>query len=365
MRISSLEGNFNGRAQIEKFDRFRLEGMASQLDLRRLAAQFSPQPLPWDGVLSGPVEVSGLLSDLNRGQFDARARLVISPAPESLPAHGLIDASYSGFRDTIDLGKSFVQLPSTRLDFEGALRRQLRVDLASKDLDELLPALRMASSNAPPTLPIKLQNGSAVFDGTVTGNLSSPQIAGQIALTNFLYSQEKFDSLAAGITLQKSAFSVQNGTLTRGNLHTQFAGNIALREWKPENAGAVTATASARGAEIHDLLALSGKKDFPAAGALAASVQVSGTIGSPLIKADVTVKNGSLYGEAFDGLIAHIDYTTPLMTIAGAKLNAGARQVNFKATYAHAPADFETGHLTFESESNSMALNQFHFIQQY
>ena len=89
----------------------------------------APQRLPWDGLLSGPVELNGLLSDLNRGQFDARAQLVLSPAPNAVPVHGAIDATYNGYRGTVDLGRSFVQLPATRADFDGTLGRQLRVHL--------------------------------------------------------------------------------------------------------------------------------------------------------------------------------------------------------------------------------------------
>jgi translocation and assembly module TamB len=365
IRLSSPEGNFNGRARIEKLDRFRLEGEASQLDLRRLAAWLTPRRLPWDGLLSGPLEMDGLLSDLYRGWFTGRAQLNISPAPGSAPVHGLIDASYDGKRGAVDLGSSFVQLPSTRLDFGGALGRQLRVHLQSTNLDDLLPALELAASGAPRTLPLKLQNGSAVFEGAVTGSLSSPQIAGHVGLTNFVYSQEKIDSLAADVAIQQSSLRVQNATLARGNLRAEFAGTVGLIAWKPDKAGALSATVTLRGADVHDLLALAGRRSLPAAGDLAATAQVTGTIGTPLIKADVAITRGSFYDEPFDRLTIRVDHVSALVTVANAQINAGGRQLSFSATYAHAPGDFETGDLTAEATSNRMALNQFHLVRQH
>src|SRR5207237_300051 len=218
LRLSAFEGNFTGRAQIEKLDRFRLEGEASNFDLRRVVELSESLRVPWDGLLSGPVEVTGLLSELYRGRFNANARLTISPAPESAAVRGSVDARYNGARGTLDLGNSFIQFPYSRLDVAGSIGQQLQVHLQSSKPDELLPALNMFSSNAPQALPVEFENGVATFDGTVTGSLPSPQIAGRVLLTNFVYAGDKFGSFAADITAQKSALTVQNARLARDNM---------------------------------------------------------------------------------------------------------------------------------------------------
>src|SRR5438876_9962580 len=105
----------------------------------------------------------------------------------------MIDAIYNGGLQTIDLRNSFLQLPANRLDFTGTLGQQLHVHLRSTNLDDLLPALELASHSPPQAMPLKLQDGEAVFDGAVTGSLNSPQVAGHVALTNVLYSQERID----------------------------------------------------------------------------------------------------------------------------------------------------------------------------
>jgi translocation and assembly module TamB len=364
IRLSAPEGNFNGRARIQKLDRFRMEGELSHFDLRRLAKLYTSQRLPWDGILSGSLEMNGLVSDLYRGRFDARGQLIISPAPGSAPVEGKIDASYHGDHETLDLGNSFLQLPATRLDFTGTLGQQLQVHLRSTNLDDLLPALELASDSPPQSMPLKLQNGVAVFDGTITGRWNALQVAGHVAATQVLYSQEKIDTLAADISVQESELRIQNATLARGSLRSQLSATVVLRDWKPDDAGALTATASVRGADIQDLLALAGKQAVPATGTLSASAQVTGTIGTPLIKADVNAGNGSVYHEPFDHFTAHVDYRDRLVTVANAQLKAGARELKGNATYTHAPGDFENGRLTFQVTSNQLPLNEFQLVRQ-
>ncbi|HXJ44330.1 MAG TPA: translocation/assembly module TamB domain-containing protein, partial [Bryobacteraceae bacterium] len=364
IRLTAAEGDFTGRARVEKLDRFRLDGELSRFDLRRMAQFFTPQRLPWDGVLSGAVEMNGLVSDLYRGRFDARGRLAISPAPGSAPVEGVIDASYNGQLRTIDLGNSFLQLPATRLDFAGTLGRQLRVHLRSTNLDDLLPALDLASPGAPQTMPVKLQKGVAVFDGTVAGSLNAPQLTGHAAVTNAAYAQEKIDAAAADIAVQKSELRVQNATLTRGGMRGQLSATLALQDWKLYDAGALAATASVRGADLKDVLALAGKQGLPVAGTLSASAQVTGTVGTPLIKADVTASKGSIYSEPFDRLAAHMDYRNRLVTVANLQLDAGSRELKGSAAYSHAAGDFESGRITFQVATNRMPLNEFQFVRE-
>ena len=363
LRLAAVGGNFSGHARIEKLDRLRLKGEASNFDLRRVAQLSNSRPLPWDGLLSGTVELNGLLSELNRGLFDAHAQLVLSPAPDVAPVRGVIDVRYDGAHGSVDFGKSFVQLPKTRADFEGTLGRQLRLQVETTSPDDLLPALDMVSSNAPHELPVQWQNGSATFNGTITGPLRSPQIAGHIALTNFTYSQVRVDSLAADIAVQDSSVEVRDAILTGGNLRAKFAATAVLRDWKPDPDGTLAATGSIADASVQDLLVLAGKKDIAATGTFSASAQIAGTIRTPLIKADVTVTNGEVYGERFGRLAAHIDYLNPLVTIADATLNAGAKQLRFRGTYTHSPGDFETGSVSVEAESNRMPLEQFHILE--
>lgn len=364
LRVSAFEGSFTGRARIERLDRFRLEGEASNFDLRRVVELTEARRVPWDGLLSGPMEVTGLLSELHRGRFIAHGRLAISPAPESAAVHGSVDANYNGLRGTLDLGNSFIQFPFSRLDFSGSMGQQLRVHLQSSKPDELLPALDMFASNAPQALPVKFENGVATFDGTVTGSLPAPQIAGHVTLTNFIYAGDKFGSFAADIAAQKSGLTVQNAMLARDAMRGRFNASIALRDWKLETNGAISASGSLQNANVTYLLAIIGKPEIPATGTLSASGRITGTTGTPLIKADVTVNNGAFFSEPFDRVTAHVDYLNNLATIGSGQINSGKKQVKFDVEYTHAPAKFDTGDLNFQATSNRIPLNEIHVVPQ-
>ena len=364
IRLGALGGNFSGRVRVDKLDRFRVEGDASGLNLRLAAGVAGRERMPWDALLSGPVEMNGRLHELGQGRFDVRARITLVPAPGSAPVSGFIDASYDGNRETLNFAQSFVELPSTRVEVSGTIDHELRVHLRSGDLDELVPALEMASTGAPVSLPIKLENGSALFDGTVTGKLSDPQIGGHVALASFVYSGEKIDSFTADVAVRKSALRVLNAHLDRDKLRAQFAASIALRDWKPDNSGALSVSATLREAGVTDVLAVTGPKNLPVTGTLGATAQVTGTIIAPLVKADLTLTKGSLYNEPFDRLTAKVDYTNNLATIANAQLHAGANQLTLAGTYTHAPRDFRNGKLDFQAASNRIPIDQIQIMRQ-
>src|SRR6185436_7969102 len=113
------------------------------------------------------------------------------PAPTGAPVSGHVTAAWDARNQTLDLGSSTLALPNSRVEFSGAIGSQLRVHMETRDLNDLLPALGGDAAS----LPVKLNNGSAVFDGTVTGNTSAPRAAGHLRATNVVYSGEAADSI--------------------------------------------------------------------------------------------------------------------------------------------------------------------------
>jgi translocation and assembly module TamB len=367
MRIAALGGQILGRAEVLDMQKVRAEGKLEHFDVREMVALVSPQKTPWDGVISGPFDFNASLREgsLQNRSIVASTRLTISPAGSGAPVRGLIDAKYNGQSDTVDLGNSFVALPATRLDFAGVLGKQLTVHLQSTDLNDLLPALQTASASAPKTLPVALQNGAVVFDGAVTGSLSAPRIQGHLAAQNFVYSNQKVDSLTADIALQNSGAQVSNGLLTYQAERAQFAGAVGLKDWKAEDNQPVTANIAVQNAQIPDLLALAGQKNIPVQGTLNAAAQVSGTVGDPHATMNLNVGKGSIYDEPFDRLTAKADYVNGGMQVLTAQMNAGPKQIDLKASFQHAPTDFLAGKIAFDVKSNQMALAQFQTIKKY
>src|SRR6185437_13296779 len=97
-------------------------------------------------------------------------------------------------------------LPASKVDLSGAIGRQLRVRLETRDVNDFLAAL---GENAA-SVPLCIENGSAVFDGTVAGPMENPQISGHLTLPRFAYAGKEFDSLQADVNASAGAARLQN-----------------------------------------------------------------------------------------------------------------------------------------------------------
>jgi translocation and assembly module TamB len=359
VQLATLGGTFEGAAQFRKFERFQTEGVVTGFDARTLLAIYSPQAVPWDGLISGPVRVEGSLRA--RGGVTATARATISPAPGSAPVHGTVEAKYDSRTETLDLGNSTLTLPATSLQFSGVLGRELRVRVDSRNLDEILPAAGVGTSG-PGSVPIRLQNGEAVFAGTVSGKLDALRIAGHASATNFVYDGRPFDSFAADVTASPGGVEVTNASLARGAVRARFQGSVGLVNWKTVEDSDVAGTASLANANLPELLAMAGRKDLAVKGALDLTARVSGTISNPVVAADVSVTKGEVEGEPFDRLDAKVTNRGNTIEVAGAKITAGARVVTAAATFQHPPEDFERGRVQFKVASNALPLDQFRTV---
>ncbi len=364
MKIGALGGEIAGKAEILNMERFQVEGNLAHFDIGQLVGLVSRERTPYNGAVSGPFRIAGELSRPMQ-TLQATARLNVSPVGRGLPVKGSIDAKYNAAKNTIDLTNSYLALPHTRVDLSGTVGNQFHVHLVSTNLDDLLPAIRASSPTAPGTLPIKLQNGSAVFDGTIMGAVAAPRIAGHITVANAVYSGQKIDGLTADIALQKTGATIDNGLLTLGAARARIQGSVGLRNWKVEDNQPLTADISVQNADAAALLALAGQKDIPATGSLTTTAHVSGTVGNPHATADLNLVKGSLYGEPFDRLTGKLDYLNNGTQTGNFQLNAGPGQVNLKAAFEHAPTDFLAGKLNFQVSSNQLALGQFKTLRQY
>ena len=364
LRIAALGGTVAANAEIENFDEFQAKGKLEHFDVRTISALATTQNLPYDGAVSGPFEVRGRLTDSHNQHLIASTRLGIVPVQGSLPVQGVLDVKYQGARDMVEIAPSYIQLPNTRLDLSGTLGEILKIRVESRNLDDLLPAL--AGSNMK-TLPVTLSGGNApgsvIFDGTVTGKLASPQIAGHVAGRNFIYQQQTIDLLDADLNARSTGATIARGVLAYKMLRASFSGSAGLRDWKAEDFEPLTASVNLQNASIPDLLVLAGQKNVPVTGVLTAAAQITGTVGNPQAAADLNIVNGSAYQEPFDRITGKLNYLNGGTQAGTFQLRAGPKQVDLKATYTHAPSDFLTGKLQFDVASNKMALNQFATIR--
>lgn len=350
--LDALGGTFTGNARIENYDRFHLSGNLRDLDTRTAVAFYSPEPLPWDSRLSGSVSLDGSLR--RRQDLRASVGLALSPAGQGAPVRGQIAANYDASTGALDLGQSTVELPASRIDLSGSIGRRLRVHLETRDLNDFLPALGASARS----LPVVLQNGTAVFDGDVTGALEDPHVSGHVTATRLTYGGRFFDRLDAGLTASPESLELQNAALSRGTLRAEFHVAAGLQHWKPQDTASLSGGGTLRNAAVADLLVLAGRPNPGVEGILNAAAQVSGTIGDPQGNADVEVTKGSFRGEPFDRLTATLTGTARELRITSGQLTAGAKQVRFDGSFQHAPQRLDTGVLQFQVQSNPLPLDQ-------
>lgn len=353
--LALLGGDFHGDVQVRNIDRFIVTGAISGIDAGRAAALFIPDRLPWDALVFGPIRVEG---SLRRSQeLHAAVQATIAPAPAGDQVSGQINAVYDARGGgNLDLGRSTVNLPHTRADFSGSIGREMSVHLETTDLNDMLPALSKSAS----TIPVTLNHGSVIFDGSVTGNLAAPLIAGHVRATSFTYSHESLDSLEADVQASPDYLRLQNATAVRGPLRAQFQGSIGLSDWKTSDASPISAAASLSNAQAADLLSLAQVKNVPLTGAITGSGSVSGTLGSISGQADITAVKGSYQSEPFDRFTAHATYSGDTLTVSNAQLVAGVKQATLNATYHHAPAHFDEGRINFRLSTNPSPVEQIH-----
>ena len=354
IHIDMLNGSFEGRAGIADFERIQVEGRVDGFDVQKMLRVYNGQSVPWDAAASGPMQLSASLRDARALRL--AGKMSISPAGTGAPVRGSVDARYDGSQETLDLGRSYLALPSTRLEFSGVLGRQLRVHFDSRDLDDILPAFDMQS------LPVKLENGEAQFRGLVAGKLDDPHISGHGKATGLVWAGRECNALSGDIGLTPAGLTVRNGSAQLGEVRAQGGGSLGMRDWKVESASPVSASGKLHG-PAPDLLRLA-QIQLPIQGNVNANAGISGTFGDPHIEATVSAASGAIEGEPFDRFQGAVDYSGTAVTLANAQISAGARAVTFQAHYQYQPGNFELGELRFQVDTNSMPLEEFRILSQ-
>jgi translocation and assembly module TamB len=360
LHLSAFGGQFIGNVSLEDFARYQVAGNLRDFNLQTAETSAGMKPLPYDGVISGPMEAHGDLQ-ARTVLSAANAKLVITAGRRGIPVSGRLNAQYqaapNGETGNIAVADSYIALPNTRLTLAGALNNRLNVDLTSRNLDDLLAA---AGPNPP---AIKLESGTAHFAGYVTGALSSPHLLGHLAITQFSVEGRRFDSLALDADATKSRAALNNGQLQRAAMQTTFNAAVGLADWSPTPSQPVRATVAIRNGDLADVMALAGQSPAGYAGALSADANIAGTIGNPTGTADLQAANGKLADEPFDRIQARVNLADQLITVPSATLTSGPSQINLTAEFQHPRDTLSTGQLHAHVQSNQINLQQIQTLQ--
>ncbi|MCW5982501.1 MAG: translocation/assembly module TamB domain-containing protein [Bryobacteraceae bacterium] len=363
--VAALGGRFSGTAAIRDLDRFTAAGNVRDFRVRQLARTARAPEVPWDGLVSGPIEVQGRIKGPGAPGVVAKGRMAIQPAPEGTPLQGAVAVSYNQRGDVVVFGPSHLELPATTIDFAGRLDERLEVELATTNPNELLPALTMfGEEEVPESLPVELAGGSlARFKGAVSGILGEPHIDGRLTTGPFGFQRGVFDYFDSAVALDSRLLRLTDITLRQNEAVLKGHGHLGLENWRVADASAIGAEVTLTSFSVAGLLKELGR-DLPVTGTLSGAAKLAGTKAAPNLLALVRVNNPAAYGERLDFVEAEARYADRKFEIASVRAQAGAARIGLRGHYIHSPEDWKTGQLQFETSGRAVRLAQWKAVRE-
>jgi translocation and assembly module TamB len=359
LRVDALDGRFDGMFELHKLKQFTANGKVTGLSVARISRVAGLQGGAFSGAVSGPVQLSGTVGarDLKvAGRFDVGAGLDAGEGVGGVPIKGFVEVAYDQRRESLQLGKSYLSLPSSRADFTGTLGQQLIVRLESSNLNDFTPILAAASEDAPKQLPIELKQGGLVlFTGTVTGPMQTARVAGDLTLTKFEVKEQDIDKLVATVDATSSGARIESFALGQGQLRLGGSADVGFQNWRFTDTSVIKANLKLEGAQLAKLLAEQGRKE-PVDGLLSAAFTVEGTAGDPRANATITLDKPSIYGEDLDRIRAQIRYAGAGIEVIDGVAEIGTARVFVSGAYQHPVNDYKNGKLTFKASTKDLTL---------
>ncbi|MDQ2839453.1 MAG: translocation/assembly module TamB domain-containing protein [Acidobacteriota bacterium] len=356
LRLTAFGGSIGAKVFLEKMRNLSVETKLRNFSIPVLAAAFTGKHLGYDGALDGSLAARGDLKAKGIAGYTAVADLRIVPGRHDIPVSGQITANFIGASDSLDLGRSYIALPNSRLDMSGTLNRLIELQLVSRNLNDFLPAVNFASAKPQTSFPVSLQNGTAQLSAQVTGTMGAPHINAHASISDFSVQQHPFTQLALDLTAYPSGAVLQNGSLTGPGLDTVFAASVGLARWQPIPKSPITANLTLRNGDLADLASLAGQTSPKASGAATANIHVNGTYGDPLGSATLQVVNGSAYGQPFTKFGGHIDLADQLITLSQLELDTAGGVITAGGTFRHPRESFTIGRAQFHAATDHLQL---------
>src|ERR1700722_12945276 len=329
---NALGATVNGQASLVNWRDFHAEGNLQGLNLREAAHVVTDRVIPWNGTLAGGFSLDAMIG---RQAAKFQGNIGIYPAIAAAPIEGHLDVNYDQAGGTVELGSSYVKTSATRVDFLGTLGQTLEVRAQTTNLDDLLPAMALASPDAPKELPLKLKNGRAAIAGRVKGPLDDPHFTGQGNVTNgvvmFRNEGHAFDSFTATIDADRKNVRLSAFTLMRGTTAIDGQGEISAHDGSFDDA-AIDAKFNVHNAQLAELAKEAGSK-LELTGTAAANVHLFGTVAKPIADLTAQVEKLAAFDEQIDRVSAKVHYSDDTLTVSGGDSTVGPGRIHFDGSY--------------------------------
>lgn len=359
----ALDGTFRGDAKIRDWKTFDVNGTLAGLSLEQLRqVEDKVRPVAWSSTMSGPFALSGVFAEGGIRDFKMSTALDLKAAEGRLPLDGTVNFRWEQKSGLLAFQPSILHTPRTRVEFSGTLDDRIRVRLDSEDLNDMLPAIALASANPPAELPLQLDGGTARFDGVVNSPSNGLTVQGQIRATGIIAQKQKLDRVSATVEADASHFQLsdlsvaQNGTEVTGDIR------VGLNQWKIGDEAPLSGDLQVQRVSIERLLKEAGR-DLPLRGTLSGNIKLSGTTAAPGAETKLSISDPVVAGQRFDALAFDLGVEEGALEIRNGLARTGAAQIPFHARFEHAEDDWKNGTLRFDIRTKGAALASFEEVR--
>ena len=257
---------------------------------------------------------------------DAETQFAVDVVPppissyDQLPVNAHANGLYHSTNEVLDLAHFTLATPTSHVQASGTLSSNSAVHLSAStsSLADWLPFL--SAVRGPALFPVAL-NGTASFNGNMTGSLRSPQLAGTLAVDDFDVTlpatartraiKTHWDSLSTSLQLSFDSIAFHNAKLERDDTSAELEATAALEHGHLTGNSTFNLRSNLYNADLATLERFAGW-NYPVLGTADLSLQASGTISEPRADGQIHLTNASAYGQTirqFDSNF-HIDRQT-------------------------------------------------------
>ena len=321
------------------------------LSLTELARMFSTKAVPYEklnpvGSVGGTVNLAWTQS-----VADASADLALGVTPPAqplgnqLPVTATVRARYNPRAQVMDFSDLTMTTPHSHLSATGTLgsiSAALHVVMNTTSLTEFQPLLT-AKGSPPPPLELA---GEASFNGTLSGRLKDPQIAGHVQASDFTYiytptvqgsapstqapakkkslfhfasapppppqptTQSRrihIDQFSGDVQYSSAGIALHHGILQEGSARLDVDGSATLQKGSFTGNLPFQVQAAIRDADVAELQRAAGL-NYPVTGTLNLTVQAAGTEANPHGAGHFSLLAGQVYGRPVKSLTANLAF---------------------------------------------------------
>lgn len=356
LSLNPFGSTVQGDAVIKQNGEFQFTGKFFGGNLRQVNAFLPRFPIPWGGVASGTLRLSGAL---NRRNLTLQTAAHIAPASSGIPVSGDLDLSYRQLGEVLIFGNSHFDLPHTQISFSGTAGQNLRLTLTSTDLNDLKPTFSR-------TAPTVFKNGEIHFDGTLSGPLANPYIQGNVAAAQLEIEKTTWRQVRSYINLAEGGIDFSGLTADSNLLRITGSGHLGLEKWALQPASALRLNAQFERADLASLSpAFIPLPVHLLQGSASGSLNLSGTLSDPRGLASLKIDNLDAYGVPVNSVRVEADLEPGHLRITRGTVRAGAALLIFSGGYRHENGLWQGGEIELKADSNGFPLTSLAPVQSY